>query len=122
MERLAPTQHGRQGLQRDADHVVVRLLRGQRLPRGLGVEPQFMRAGVRGAEGVAHFLGPDAAGRAEFADLLEEVVVHIEKEAQPGRELVHVQPRSWAWRTYSKPSASVNASSCTALEPASRMW
>jgi hypothetical protein len=31
-------------------------------------------------------------------------------------------PRSSAWRTYSSPSAIVNASSCVAVAPASCMW
>ena len=55
------------------------------------MEAKLVGAGVRRTEGVAHLLGPDAPGGPELADLFEEVVVHVEKEAEPGREFVHIQ-------------------------------
>ena len=36
-------------------------------------------------------LRPDAARGAELGDLLEEVVVHVEEEREPRREVVHVE-------------------------------
>ena len=46
VQRLRAAEHRRQRLQRDADDVVVRLLRGQRAAGGLRVEAQLLRARV----------------------------------------------------------------------------
>ena len=92
MERLASAQDGGEGLKRDAGDVVLRLLGGQRLAGSLGMEAQLVGAAVGGAKGIAHFLGPDAAGGPELADLLEEVVVHVEEEAEARGEVVDAQP------------------------------
>ena len=92
MERLRPAQHRRQRLQRDADDVVVRLLRGQRAARGLRVEAQLLGARAGGAEPIAHEPRPQPARRAELGDLLEKVVVRVEEERQPLSERVDVEP------------------------------
>ena len=92
VQRLAAAQHRRHRLQRHPHHIVVGLLRRQRLAGSLGVKAQPVRAGVGRPEPAAHFLRPDAAGRPELGDFLEEVVVHIEEEAEPRREIVHRQP------------------------------
>src|SRR5208282_3292494 len=42
-------------------------------------------------EFVAHHPGPDPARRAEFGDLLEEIVVRIEEEREALSEVVHVE-------------------------------
>ena len=52
------------------------------------MEAERLRAGVRRPEAVAHDLGPQAPGRSELRHLLEEVVVRIEEEREPGTELV----------------------------------
>jgi hypothetical protein len=57
------------------------------------VEAQHARARVLRAEAVAHDARPQAARGAELGDLLEEVVVRVEEEAQLRRELVDVEPR-----------------------------
>ena len=54
VQRLRAAQHRRQRLQRSADHIHVRLLRGQRGAGGLRVEAQHHGAGISGAEAVAH--------------------------------------------------------------------
>ena len=107
---------------RDADDVVVGLLRGERAAGRLRVEAELLRARVGGAEPVAHDPRPQPPRGAELRDLLEEVVVRVEEERQPLAELVDVEARRrrpprrrrWRWR-------SVNATSCTAVDPASRM-
>jgi hypothetical protein len=48
--------------------------------------------GVLRAEALAHDPRPHAPRGAELGDLLEEVVVHVEEERQPRRELVDVEP------------------------------
>ena len=49
--------------------------------------------------------------------------MRIEEEREARREVVDRQPRPRiAASTYANPFASVNASSCAAVEPASRMW
>ena len=78
-------------LQRDADDVVVGLLRGQRAAGGLRVEAQLLRARVGRVEPVAHDARPQPPRRAELRDLLEEVVVRVEEERQPLAELVDVE-------------------------------
>jgi hypothetical protein len=77
--------------------------------------------GVLGAEPVAHDRRPHPARGAELGHLLEEVVVAVEEERQPRREVVDARPASTAAWTYAMPSARVNAISCTASDPASRM-
>ena len=47
----------------------------------------------RGAEAVAHDLRPQRAGGAELRDLLEEVVVRVEEEREPGAERVGGEAR-----------------------------
>ena len=123
VQRLRAAEHRRQRLQRDADDVVVGLLRGQRAAGRLRVEPQLLRARVGRAEAVAHDPRPQPPRRAELRDLLEEVVVRVEEERQPLAEAVDVEPGVDAPpRTYAMALANVNATSCTAVDPASRMW
>ena len=76
-----------------------------------------------GAVALLHPARPDAARGAVLGDLLEEVDVGVEEEAQPGRERRRPAGRpASASSTYANPLASVNASSSAAVEPASRMW
>ena len=74
----------------------VRLLSGccgrQRHAGGLGVEAHPRRALVLGAVALGHQLVPDPPRRPELGDLLEEVAVAVEEEAEPRREVVDPQP------------------------------
>src|SRR5262249_60432651 len=45
-----------------------------------------------GAEAVFHQAVPDLSRRAELGDLLKEIAVRVEEEAQAGPEFVHVKP------------------------------
>ena len=68
-------------------------------------------------------LRPEPPRRPELRHLLEEVVVRVEEEREPLAERRPARaPASTAARQYAIPFASVNASSWTAVEPASRMW
>src|SRR5581483_8742701 len=98
-----------------ADDVHLRLLRGQRDPGRLRVEAHQPRARVLRAVALAHRARPDAARGAVLRDLLE-------KNERRGAKSSTSSPRSIAHSTYVNPSARVNASSCAAVEPASRMW
>ena len=89
VQRLRAAQHRGQRLEGGADHVVVRLLRGEGDPGGLRVGAELPAPRVAGAEAVAHHPGPDAARGAELGDLLEEVVVDVPEEGQARREVVH---------------------------------
>ena len=81
------------------------------------------RSLVPRAEAVAQLARPDPPRGAVLRDLLEEIEVRVEEEREPRRELVDVEPaRDAPHSTYVKPLASVKASSCAAVEPASRMW
>ena len=92
VQRLRAAEHRGQRLQRDADDVVVRLLRGERAAGRLRVEAQLLRARVRRAEAVAHDVRPQPPRRPELRDLLEKVVVAVEEERQALAERVHVEP------------------------------
>ncbi len=88
VQRLRSAQHRRHRLQRHPDDVVLRLLRGQRNARRLGVKPHPRGSRVRRAEPLRHQPVPDFSSRAVLRDLFKKVVVRIEKEAQPGSEIV----------------------------------
>ena len=90
MQRLGAAEHAGERLDRGADDVVERLLGGQRDAGGLRVEAHQPRLRVLRAVGVAHLARPDAAGGAVLGDLLEEVDLGVEEEAQARREVVDV--------------------------------
>ena len=92
VQRLGSAQHRRQRLNGGAHDVVVGLLGGERAAGGLGVEAQLERAFLFGPEAVAHDVVPDAARGAVLGNLLEEIVVGVEEEGEPGDKLVQVQP------------------------------
>ena len=93
MQRLRAAEHPRERLDRGADDVHLRLLRGERNPRGLGVEAQLHRPLA-----LAPYLSlepprPDSPCRAVLRDLLEEVDVRVEEEREPRRERVDREAR-----------------------------
>ena len=92
VQRLAAAQNGGQRLHGDAHDVVLRLLRGQRAARRLGVEPEHQRARIPGPEPLPHEARPQPARGAELRDLLEEIVVGVEEERELRRELVDLEP------------------------------
>ena len=63
VQRLRAAQHRRQRLHRDAHHVDVGLLRGERRSGGLDVKAQHHRAGIARAETLAHDVAHKAAAR-----------------------------------------------------------
>ena len=75
VQRLRAAEDRGEGLDGDADDVVVRLLRGERATGGLAMESQHPRAWILCPETVAHDVGPDAARGAELRDLFKEIVV-----------------------------------------------
>ncbi len=91
MERLGSAEHAGERLDRGPNDVELRLLRRARASGGLRVEPQPSRPLVLRSELVLHHVGPDAAGRPELRDLLEEIVVGVEEEREAGRKVVHVE-------------------------------
>ncbi len=93
VDRLCAARDRRKRLDRHAHDVVLRLLSRQRRAARLRVEAERERPRVRRAEPLSHDLGPEAPGRAELCDLLEEVVVGIEEEGEALAEVVGRQPR-----------------------------
>src|SRR6185369_6892223 len=69
----------------------VRLLGSQRAAGGLSMKPELLRPRVCRAEAVAHDVRPEASRGAEFGDLLEKVVVRVEKEREALTERVDVE-------------------------------
>ena len=91
MQALGAAQCGRHGLHGDPDDVVLRLLGGQGGPTGLGVETEEGGLRVLGPEPFGHQLGPHPPGGPILGDLLEQVVVGVPEEAEPGGEGVDVE-------------------------------
>ena len=90
VQRLGAAEHAGQRLDRRADDVVERLLGRQRHAGGLRVEAHQPRLLVLGAVGLAQLARPDPAGGAVLGDLLEEVDLRVEEEAQARGERVDV--------------------------------
>src|SRR5438552_105376 len=93
VQRLRAAEHRRQRLQRDANDVVVRLLRRERHAGGLRVRAQLKRPRIRRVIAALDLARPDPPRRAELRDLLEEVVVHVEEERHPRHEIAHIETR-----------------------------
>ena len=91
VQRLRAAEHAGERLDRRADDVVQRLLRGERHARRLHVGAHEQRALVLRAVRVAHLARPDPAGGAQLRDLLEEVDLRVEEEGQPRGERVDVE-------------------------------
>ena len=94
VQRLRAAAYRRQRLDRDADDVVLGLLRRERRAARLRVEAQRQRLRVGRAEALGHHARPQPARRAELRHLLEEVVVRVEEERQPRAELVGREARA----------------------------
>src|SRR5947209_1334369 len=91
VERLGSAENRGECLQRGADDVVFRLLRGESGSGGLSVKAQHLRARIGCVEAVAHDARPHATCSAELGDFFEEVVVSVEEEAEARGEDVHVE-------------------------------
>src|SRR3954454_18261909 len=91
VQRLRAAEHAGERLDRRADDVVERLLGGERHARRLHVRAHEPRARVARAVRLAHLARPDAPGGADLRDLLEEVDVGVEEEAQARSEVVDVE-------------------------------
>ena len=92
MKGLCAAKYRGQCLNRCPYDVVGGLLRGQGTSGRLRMKPEQGRPGIAGAEALHHDLVPDLAGRAIFGDFFEKIVVRVEKERKPWREIVHIQP------------------------------
>ena len=92
VQALAAAQRRGEGLQRDAHHVVVRLLGGEGHAARLDVEAALLRLRVRDAESLLHEPGPEPPRAAELRHLLQEVGVAGEEEREPLAEAVGVEP------------------------------
>ena len=92
MERLHPAEHSGQRLNRDTDHVVHRLLRGQRNTGRLRVRAQHHRTRILRPEAFLHDARPHPPAGAQLGDLLEKVVMQIPEKRQMRGEVVDVHP------------------------------
>ena len=123
VQRVGAAEHRRQRLQRGAHDVVVGLLRGERDAGRLAVEAQLPRALVLGAEtGRASPRAQILRAARYFAISSKKSLCALKKNEICGTNASTSRPASTPHCTYSRPSRSVNASSCTAVAPASRMW
>ena len=91
VQRLRAAEHRGHGLDRGADDVVLRLLRGQGRACGLRVEAQHPRARILRMKMLAHDAGPDAARGAELRYLFQKVVMRVEEEGEARGEAIDVE-------------------------------
>jgi hypothetical protein len=91
VQRLGAAEHCRHCLERGADHVVVRVLLGQRHARCLAVSPKHLRAFGLGAE-IGHDLRPHGPCGAQFRRFHEHVHADAEEERQPPGKGVDIEP------------------------------
>src|SRR5690242_19609688 len=91
MQGLRTSEHTRQRLDRHAGDVVQRLLCSQGNTGCLRVEAQQPGALVLRSEAVLHQAIPDLARGTIFRDLLEEIVMCVEEEAEARPEFVDIQ-------------------------------
>ncbi len=54
------------------------------------MEAKHHALGILGVKAIAHQIGPQTARRAEFGDLLQQIVLSREEESQPGREFINL--------------------------------
>jgi hypothetical protein len=120
MQRIRAAEDRSQRLKRRPDDVVVRLLRGERHTGGLVWKRSFHERSFF-APKRSRITLPTSARRAVLRDFFEEVAVRVEEERDLRHERVDVEAGLTPHSTYSMPSRSVKASSCSAVDPASRM-
>src|SRR6185437_3547640 len=91
MERLSAAEDGGEGLIRDTNDVVERLLGRERHAGGLRMEAHHPGARVLGTVPALHVTGPDPAGSPQLRDLLEEIVMDVPEEGETRGEVVDVE-------------------------------
>ena len=96
VQRVGTAEDGGQRLDRGADHVVVRLLRGQRHPGRLGVEAQRLRPSVVAPYTSRSHRAQIRRAARNFAISSKKSRWASKKKLQPGREHVDVQPAGQA--------------------------
>src|SRR3546814_4087092 len=82
-DRLRATEDGGHRLDADAHHVVEGLCRGERRSAADDTEAEHQRLLVGNAVALAEQFRPQPPPRADLRDLLEEIHVDVEEEAQP---------------------------------------
>src|SRR6267378_3357554 len=92
VQGLAATENGGEGLNRDADDIVFRLLRGERRAGGLRVETEHQGTRIFCSETFRHDAGPETAGGAVFGDFFQKIVVGIEEERKLRGEFIDAEP------------------------------
>src|SRR5436309_6569883 len=91
VERLRSAQYCRQRLNRNTNDIVVGLLRSERTSCRLRVESKHRRTRIVRVESLRHYPVPDFSGGPILRDLLEQIVVRVEKEREARRKIVHVE-------------------------------
>ncbi len=89
-DRLRAAEHGSHGLGADAHDVVVGLRADQRRAAAHHAEAEHLRLGILDAVTLLQQFRPQPPAGAELADLLKEIHVHVEEEAQTAGELLHI--------------------------------
>src|SRR5918999_4667368 len=91
MQALRSSEHRSERFRGGPHDVVVGLLRGEADAGRLGVELEHPGAFLGCLVPLSHPASPDPAGGPELGDLLEEVDMRVEEEAEAGGEVVDVE-------------------------------
>ena len=122
MQRLSPTANRRQGLDRDPGNVVERLLRGEGHACTCVWNLSIDDFGCFGAYRSIIKSCQRTRAALNLATSSKKSLWQLKKKERRGAKASTSRPRETASSTYCKALANVNASSCAAVEPASRMW
>ena len=122
MQRLRAAQHRGQRLHGDAHDVIQGCWAVSETPAVWACVRSSQRCADSWPRSARAWCAPRCDERRGTGDFLEEVVVHIEEEAESRRKLIDIEPGFLAKLHIANAIGQVNASSCTAVAPASRMW
>ena len=123
VQALAAAEHRGQRLERDAHHVVVRLLRGQRHAARLHVEAALLRLGVRDGEALLHQPRPQPPrARGTWRPPRGSRSGRRRRTRAARRSARGRGRRTWRPARTRCAFAKVKAISWGAVAPASRMW
>jgi len=101
VQRLRAAEHRGKGLNRGADDVVIRLLRGQRAAGGLRMKAQRPGARILGLCSAQPWLCAQMRRAARyFGNLLKEIIVGVEEKRKLRHKLVHVEAAAHSHSTY----------------------
>src|SRR6266567_6765111 len=94
MQRLRPTQHCSQGLNRDPSHIIIRLLSRQGLTTRLRMKTQLAGIRIMRLETLTHQTRPNPSRSPELRNLLQEIIPARIEERQLRCKIINPETTS----------------------------